>query len=177
MWEKSIKVYNTKKDKDFERGIMKPIGIIHTPFKDIASMPIQPKGAKDIIGEIHINEEYIQGLKDLEGFSHIYLIYHLHKVQKTNLMVVPFMDSVERGVFSTRSPQRPNHIGLSITRIEKIENGIITIKGIDVLDGTPLLDIKPYIKNFDAVEEVNSSGWMKANNEEVENKRSDNRFK
>jgi tRNA (adenine37-N6)-methyltransferase len=155
---------------------MKPIGTIYTPFTNIKNMPVQPKGAKEVIGKIHIKEEYIQGLKDLEGFSHVYLIYHLHKVTKTNLLVIPFLDTVERGIFSTRSPQRPNHIGLSITQIEKIEDGVITIKGIDVLDETPLLDIKPYIKNFDAVQEDTTSGWMQASKEEVANKRSDNRF-
>ena len=156
---------------------MDPIGTINTPFTTLENMPIQPKGAKDVIGKIHINEEYGDGLKDLEGFSHIYLIYQFHKTVKTSLSVMPFMDTVKRGIFSTRSPQRPNHIGLSITQIQKIENGVITIKGIDVLDGTPLLDIKPYIKNFDAVSEESSSGWMKAGNAEVADKRSDDRFK
>ena len=155
---------------------MKPIGIIHSPFTDIENMPIQPKGAADVEGTVHIRESYIEGLKDLAGFSHIYLIYLFHKTQRISLTVTPFMDSTERGVFATRSPLRPNHIGLSIVQLVKIRHGILTVKGIDVLDETPLLDIKPYIRNFDAVEE-SLSGWVAASEDDVAKKRSDGRFK
>jgi tRNA-Thr(GGU) m(6)t(6)A37 methyltransferase TsaA len=154
---------------------MEMIGIIHSPFKNIENMPIQPKGATDIEGTVHINELYIEGLKDLNGFSHIYLIYCFHKANRTCLTVTPFLDTIERGVFATRSPLRPNHIGLSIVQLIKIEGAVLTVKGVDVLDETPLLDIKPYIENFDTV--INStSGWMTANIQEVSNKRSDSRF-
>ncbi|MBF0378180.1 MAG: tRNA (N6-threonylcarbamoyladenosine(37)-N6)-methyltransferase TrmO [Desulfamplus sp.] len=155
---------------------METIGIIHSPFKSIEDMPIQPKGAVGIEGTLHINEDYIEGLKDLDGFSHIYIIYLFHKANKTSLTVVPFMDTSERGVFATRSPLRPNHIGLSIVELIKIEESIITIRGVDVLDQTPLLDIKPYIANFDSVTQ-SSSGWMRANVDEISKKRSDDRFK
>jgi tRNA (adenine37-N6)-methyltransferase len=155
---------------------MEPIGIIHSPFRDIENMPIQPRGAAHIEGTVHIRESYVEGLKDLEAFSHIYLIYVFHKAERIRLTVTPFMDSVERGVFATRSPLRPNHIGLSIVQLIKIENNILTVKGIDMLDQTPLLDIKPYIRNFDSVE-GSLSGWMAASEEEVAKKRSDGRFK
>ena len=154
---------------------MKPIGIIHSPFTDIENMPIQPKGAMNIEGTVHIQEHYIEGLKDLNGFSHIYLIYLFHKAGRACLTVTPFMDKFERGVFATRSPLRPNHIGLSIVQLVKIEGAILTIRGVDIIDGTPLLDIKPYIENFDSV--INStSGWMTADLREVSEKRSDDRF-
>jgi tRNA (adenine37-N6)-methyltransferase len=155
---------------------VEPIGIIHSPFTEIENMPIQPKGAADVEGTVHIHESYVEGLKDLEGFSHIYLIYLFHKAERISLTVTPFMDSTERGVFATRSPLRPNHIGLSIVQLVKIENGILTVRGIDVLDGTPLLDIKPYIRNFDSVA-GSLSGWMAASEEQVAKKRSDGRFK
>ncbi len=154
---------------------MKTIGLIRTPFTTLEDMPIQPKGAKRIIGTIEVNEQYVPGLMDLDGFSHVYLLYKFHMVQKTALRVTPFMDTSQRGVFSTRSPLRPNHIGLSLVRLKKIKNNIITVQGIDVLDSTPLLDIKPYIAAFDEVQK-SSSGWMQSTKEEVVLKRSDRRF-
>lgn len=154
---------------------MKKIGTIHTPFTTLEDMPIQPKGAKEVIGTIEVNNEFIEGLTDLDGFSHIYLLYEFHMAKKTALTVTPFMDTGKRGVFATRSPLRPNHIGLSLVRLKKIEKNIITVQGIDVLDGTPLLDLKPYIAAFDEVRESNS-GWMQASEKDVANKRSDRRF-
>ncbi len=154
---------------------MKRIGTIHTPFTVLQDMPIQPKGAQEVIGTIDMEERYREGLDDLEGFSHIYLLYEFHMAKRTALKVTPFMDKTERGVFATRSPLRPNHIGLSIVRLIKIEGRTLTVQGIDVLDGTPLLDIKPYIAPFDEVKE-STSGWMKASAEEVSKKRSDDRF-
>jgi len=154
---------------------MEIIGIIHTPFTTLEDMPIQPKGAKEVIGTIEINEQFVQGLEDLDGFSHIYLLYEFHMAPKTALKVTPFMDTSRRGIFATRSPLRPNHIGLSLVMLKKIEDNIITVQGIDVLDGTPLLDIKPYIAAFDEVQK-SSSGWMQSSDEEVILKRSDRRF-
>ncbi|MGM0417710.1 MAG: tRNA (N6-threonylcarbamoyladenosine(37)-N6)-methyltransferase TrmO [Thermodesulfobacteriota bacterium] len=155
---------------------MEPIGIIHSPFENIENMPIQPKGAKNTKGRIRLDKKYQEGLKDLEGFSHIYLIYHFHKADKVSLSVKPFMDDEYRGVFATRSPLRPNHIGISIVKLKNIKDCVIEVDGIDVLDNTPLLDIKPYIENFDSVEN-SKSGWMTADAEEVAEKRSDSRFK
>ncbi|MCK5347767.1 MAG: tRNA (N6-threonylcarbamoyladenosine(37)-N6)-methyltransferase TrmO, partial [Desulfobacula sp.] len=115
-----------------------PIGIIETPFDDLKGMPIQPSGAAKIQGTIVIDKEYEQGLSDLEGFSHIILLYHFHQSKGYNLMVTPFMDDQKRGLFSTRAPKRPNPIGLSIVQLIKREKNKINIKGIDVLNGTPL---------------------------------------
>ncbi|HAA53421.1 MAG TPA: tRNA (N6-threonylcarbamoyladenosine(37)-N6)-methyltransferase TrmO [Myxococcales bacterium] len=154
---------------------IQPIGVIHSPHTSIEDMPIQPKGAVEVIGHILIDEEYVDGLKDLEGFSHIYLLYHFHKATRVETEVVPFMDTQKRGVFSTRSPLRPNHIGLSIVNVIGVKGRKIFVKGIDVLDETPLLDIKPYIAPFDAVRE-STTGWMEGSEEDVRNKRSDDRF-
>ncbi len=155
---------------------METIGTIHSPFRTIENMPIQPKCAAEVEGTVEVHEPHAEGLADLDGFSHIYLIYRFHKAKKSRLKVVPFMDKTERGIFSTRSPARPNPIGLSIVRLVRVEGRKLTVKGIDVLDGTPLLDIKPYIENFDSVGE-SRSGWMTATVDEVAKKRSDERFK
>jgi tRNA-Thr(GGU) m(6)t(6)A37 methyltransferase TsaA len=155
---------------------LQTIGMIYTPFDDIENMPVQPKGAKDVEGRISIHESYAEGLKDIEGFSHIYLIYPFHKAARTELIVTPFLDTVERGVFATRSPLRPNHIGLSIVRLIKREGTELIVKDVDILNETPLWDIKPYIEKFDAVAD-STSGWLKATVEDISNKRSDKRFK
>ncbi|MFC2083681.1 tRNA (N6-threonylcarbamoyladenosine(37)-N6)-methyltransferase TrmO [Bacteroidota bacterium] len=154
----------------------KPIGIIHSVFKNVSNMPIQPKGAKGIKGTIEIKPEYVAGLKDLSGFSHIILLYHLHLTKGYSLEVVPFMDNHLRGVFSTRAPKRPNPIGLSVVKLIKIENNILYIENVDIVDNTPLIDIKPYIPAFDE-QEVFRIGWLAETENKVKNKRSDNRFK
>ena len=154
---------------------VKPIGIIHSPFTKLENMPIQPKGASETEGTVVIDNNYTAGLKDLEGFSHIYLVYHFHKATRTALSVTPFLDTEERGVFATRSPLRPNHIGISIVELVKIEGNILVVKGIDILDGTPLLDIKPYIDKFDIVTQ-SVSGWIQASARDIRKKRSDERF-
>ena len=155
--------------------MFRQIGVVRTPYTTLENMPIQPKGAKEVCGTVEVHPDFTEGLADLGGFSHAYLIYHFHEAKKTALKVVPFMDTVERGVFSTRSPARPNHIGISIVEIEKVEGNIVHLRGVDILDGTPLLDIKPFIDAFDYVEE-SSSGWMTAGRKEVEQRRSDKRF-
>jgi len=155
---------------------IEPIGVIHTDFHSIEDMPIQPGGAADISGHIVVDEDYLAGLQDLDGFSHVYLLYSFHEAIRTELTVLPFMDNQPRGVFSTRSPLRPNHIGLSIVKLKNVEGNKVFVEGIDVLDGTPLLDIKPYIKEFDGVKQ-STSGWLQASEEDVSKKRSDNRFK
>ena len=140
-------------------------------------MPVQPKGASDIIGEIVLHKEYETGLKDLDGFNYLYLIYHFHETKEHQLRVVPFMDKTrsQRGVFSTRTPMHPNNIGLSVVELVEVKGNVVRFKGVDILDGTPLLDIKPYIDNFDAVCNP-TSGWMKASLDEVANRLSDDRF-
>jgi len=157
---------------------LKQIATIHSPFCNLVNMPVQPKGAKDTYATIEFRDEFKEGLKDLDGFSHLYLIYYFHKVKEHKLSVVPFNDksNTPRGVFATRTPMHPNSIGLSVVELVSVEDNIVTIKGIDVLDGTPLLDIKPYIENFDKVEGEVKSGWMKSSQEEVSQKKSDDRF-
>lgn len=157
---------------------LKQVATICSPFCDLINMPVQPKGAKDVYATIVFKEEYVEGLKDLDGFSHVYLIYYFHKVKKPKLSVIPFNDMTHtpRGVFSTRTPMHPNGMGLSVVELVKVENNTVTIKGVDILDGTPLLDIKPYIENFDKVEGNVKSGWMRSSQEEVSNKKSDDRF-
>jgi tRNA-Thr(GGU) m(6)t(6)A37 methyltransferase TsaA len=138
-------------------------------------MPIQPAGAGDIQGEVIVKPELKEGLRDLEGFSHIYLIYDLHKAGQTRLTVIPFMDTVPHGVFATRSPVRPAHLGLSIVELLMVTDNRLTVRGVDMLDESPLLDIKPYIPAFDCPANV-SVGWMTAARAEVSRKRSDGRF-
>jgi tRNA-Thr(GGU) m(6)t(6)A37 methyltransferase TsaA len=157
------------------KPIIKSIGTIHTPFDKLEDMPIQPKGAAEVIGTVELEEQYVEGLADLDGFSHIYLLYEFHMAKRTALTVTPFMDTTPRGVFATRSPLRPNHIGISIVRLIGVEKNIITVQGIDILNGSPLLDIKPYIAAFDAVQQ-SRSGWMKGSEEDVSSMRSDLRF-
>lgn len=154
---------------------MEQIGIIRTPFSKLADMPIQPKGAADSEGHIIVEERFTEGLNDLEGFSHIYLLYKFHRAQRMELTVIPFMDDHPRGVFATRSPLRPNHIGLSIVELIGRDGNELRVRGVDILDNTPILDIKPYIERFDRVEK-SRSGWMTASDEEVRDKRSDKRF-
>lgn len=113
-------------------------------------MPIQPSGAVGVRGTVEVFEDFQAGLKDLDGFSHIILLYYFHRSRSFDLQVVPFMDSQPRGLFATRAPKRPNPIGLSIVRLDRIEGGVLHIQNVDILDNTPLLDIKPYVPEFDA---------------------------
>jgi len=151
------------------------IGIIHSPFKELANMPVQSLGAQSAEGRVVVDERFTEGLRDLDGFSHIYLVYHFHKASRTELQVVPYMDTVTRGVFATRSPLRPAHIGISVVELLNVADNVLTVRGLDVLDGTPLIDIKPYMPQFDCWQNA-TSGWMKASRSDVEEKRSDNRF-
>jgi tRNA-Thr(GGU) m(6)t(6)A37 methyltransferase TsaA len=137
----------------------KPIGIIHSPFKEPKGTPIQPSGAKGINGTVEIFPDYAEGLKDLEGFSHIILIYHFHLSKKASLKVKPYLDDEEHGVFAMRGPSRPNPIGISTVRLLRIEGTTLHIQDVDIVDGTPLLDIKPYVPEFDR-REVQKRGWL-----------------
>ena len=152
-----------------------PIGIIHTSFSNIKGMPIQPAGAAKIQGSVEIFKEYSEGLKDLDGFSHIILIYHFHQARSAKLIVTPFLDSLPHGVFSTRAPSRPNPIGLSVVRLLEIEQNILHIKNVDILNGTPLLDLKPYVPEFDQ-HPGERIGWLKQAEGQAGKKKSDDRF-
>ena len=157
---------------------LESIGTIHTEFKEIEGMPIQPTGAKGIPGTIEIKEQYADGLKDLDGFSHIHLIYLLHKVEGYMLEVKPFMDNNTHGVFATRSPKRPNRIGMSVVKVKKIEGNKVYVENVDILDGTPLLDIKPYVPQLyeDTIDEL-KIGWFENNHKKAKSQKSDARFK
>ncbi len=154
---------------------LRPIGRLETPFNDIADMPIQPSVLADTRGKAVLDEKFMSGLKDLDGFSHIILLFLLHKISGYQLEVVPFMDTLPHGIFATRSPKRPNRIGMSIVRVESVEGNIVHFKGVDMLNGSPLLDIKPYYSYFDQQTQVRN-GWLEGKTLRPENLRSDKRF-
>jgi tRNA-Thr(GGU) m(6)t(6)A37 methyltransferase TsaA len=153
----------------------KPIGIIHSPFKEPKGTPIQPAGAKDIEGTVEVFPEYAEGLKDVEGFSHIILIFHFHLSRGVSLKTKPYMDTEEHGIFAIRGPRRPNPIGISTVRLVRIEENILHIKDLDIIDGTPLLDIKPYVPEFD-IYEVVKTGWLEKNVHKLPTSKDDGRF-
>ena len=154
----------------------RPIGLIHSPFQDIEGMPIQPAGAAQIQGTVEVWPEFTAALKDLEGFSHIILLYHFHRAGAAKLVVTPFMDSQPHGVFATRAPKRPNPIGLSVVKLVGIEQNILHVENIDILDGTPLLDIKPYVPEFDQPP-ATRVGWLEKARGKVHGQRADSRFR
>jgi tRNA-Thr(GGU) m(6)t(6)A37 methyltransferase TsaA len=139
-------------------------------------MPIQPSAAKGIKGHIIIDGKFMEGLDDLDGFSHIYVIYHLHLSTSYNLKVIPFLDNQYRGVFSTRAPKRPNPIGLSVVKLNKIEMNRLEIENVDIIDGTPLLDIKPYVPTMEEVKD-SRIGWLSNQTENMRTGKSDKRFR
>ena len=144
----------------------KPIGIIHSCHVKPENTPIQSVYAEGCAGQTEVFSQYEAGLSDLEGFSHIYLIYHFHKAGPVELKVKPFLEDIERGLFATRSPRRPNPLGLSVVKLIKREKNILFLDGVDILDGTPLLDIKPYTARFDRLE-TSRNGWQDALDEET----------
>lgn len=135
------------------------IGTIRSPWKSAEGMPIQPTGAKGIKGRIDICEEYRPGLLDLAGFSRIILIYQFHQSTGYDLMVTPFLDTRPHGVFATRAPRRPSQIGFSVVRLLSVDESGIEIEDLDILDGTPVLDIKPYIPEIDSYP-GEKTGWL-----------------
>ncbi|TEU12679.1 MAG: tRNA (N6-threonylcarbamoyladenosine(37)-N6)-methyltransferase TrmO [Anaerolineales bacterium] len=154
----------------------RPIGVIHSPFKDLEDMPIQPAGEASAPGSIEIFPDFVAGLKDLEGFSHVILLYHFHRVRSFKLTVTPFMDSQSRGVFATRAPTRPNPIGLSVVKLTRIEGNQLYVENLDILDGTPLLDLKPYVPEFDRQPQARI-GWLEQVKDKVRTAKSDDRFR
>ena len=140
---------------------LNPIGVIHSPYREPGGTPIQPAFGGGVRGEVEVHEEYADALDDLEGFEHIWLIYWLHRARPHRLKVVPYRDTVERGLFATRAPSRPNPIGLSLVRLVGRESNRLQVEGLDILDGTPLLDIKPYIPKIDA-RAGSKAGWFDA---------------
>jgi tRNA-Thr(GGU) m(6)t(6)A37 methyltransferase TsaA len=155
--------------------IYQPIGVIHSPFTELAGMPIQPAGAAGVTGTAVLHPEFTPGLQDLDGFSHIILLYHLHQVEAVSLTVTPFLDTQPRGVFATRAPKRPNPIGLSVVKLVSVKQNVLHLENVDVLDGTPLLDVKPYVPEFDHPPQIRT-GWLAKAKGQVQNKKSDERF-
>ena len=150
------------------------IGTIHSPFKETAGMPIQAVAAQGIAGTIDLDPAYRDGLKDIEGFSHLILLYHLHLVQSSKLIVIPFLDDEPHGIFATRAPRRPNPIGLSIVRLMRVDGTTLHIEDLDIADGAPLIDIKPYIPAFDDRTDVRI-GWFTKNIARMRDVRADDR--
>jgi tRNA-Thr(GGU) m(6)t(6)A37 methyltransferase TsaA len=164
------------KEMKMDNVIYNPIGIIHSPYKEIEGMPIQPCGAIGVAGTVEIKHEFAGGLKDIDGFSHIILIYHFHISRGYSLEITPFLDDHPKGVFATRAPKRPNPIGLSIVKLIKVEDNLLHIEEVDILDNTPLLDIKPYVSIFDALDQT-ETGWYSKAKYNVRKRKSDLRFK
>jgi len=136
---------------------MRPVGVIHSPFTDRSQTPTQ-SWRSQAVGQVEVYPEFVKGLKDVEEFSHLYLLFAFHRSTGYSLRVIPYRDTQLRGLFATRSPNRPNPIGLSLVRLLSRDNNVLHIEGVDVLDGTPLLDIKPFIPDFDLVTDFRR-GW------------------
>jgi tRNA-Thr(GGU) m(6)t(6)A37 methyltransferase TsaA len=155
--------------------VYRPIGVIHSPFKEPRGTPIQPPGAGGVAGSVEVFSEYAEGLKDLDGFSHIILVYHFHLAKPPSLLVKPFMDDEPHGIFAIRAPSRPNPVGISVVRLVKIEANVLHVEDVDIVDGTPLLDIKPYVPEFDPPD-VERRGWLEKNVRKLPSSRDDGRF-
>jgi len=153
----------------------KQIGLIHSPYKEPNGTPIQPTAAKGVEGNVEMFSEYVEGLKDIDGFSHIILIYHFHLSKKSSLQVKPYVDDNRHGIFATRAPSRPNPIGMSIVRLTEVEGNTLHIQDVDIVDETPLLDIKPYVPKFD-VRKVKKIGWLEKNVRKLPTAKDDGRF-
>jgi len=136
-----------------------PIGFIYSPYKESKDIPIQGIFKDKVEAYVELNNEFVEGLKDLEEFSHAILIYYFHKSNKTNITGKPFLEDNKHGIFAIRSPNRPNHIGLSIVKIKKIKDNRLYFTNVDMINKTPLLDIKPYVKYFDSADKV-TCGWL-----------------
>lgn len=135
-----------------------PIGVMRSSHHEPRDTPIQPVFAPDCEGCIEVDPRYEEGLRDIEGFSHLIVLYHLHRAGAPQMTVRPFLEDREHGVFATRHPARPNAIGLSIVELVRREGATLHLRGVDILDGTPVLDIKPYVSRFDRPESVRD-GW------------------
>ena len=153
----------------------KPIGVIRSPFTKPRGMPIQPAAARGVEGSVEILPGLAEGLQDLDGFSHVILIYHLHVSHGYSLRVRPFLDKVQRGVFATRAPHRPNPIGLSVVELMEVEGATLRVRNLDVVDGTPLLDLKPFVPEFDTGRPVRL-GWLEGKLQELADSVADDRF-
>ena len=154
----------------------RPVGVIHSSFKEPRGTPIQPKAAEGVKGTVELFDEFKEGLADLDGFSHVILIYHFHLSEGYALKVTPFLDDTRRGLFATRAPRRPNPIGISVVPLVRIDGATLHITNVDIIDGTPLLDIKPYVPEFDREVDIRV-GWLTGKSRRAKDTFSDNRFK
>jgi tRNA-Thr(GGU) m(6)t(6)A37 methyltransferase TsaA len=151
------------------------IGVVRSPYSALDGMPLQTVAAPEVEARIELEPTIHGALRDLEGFSHLWLIAHLHAVDGWSAEVVPFLDTVSRGVLATRSPRRPNPIGLSLVELVRVEAGVLHVRGIDLLDGTPILDVKPYVPLFDTRADARA-GWFAEAGPRVHEVRSDRRY-
>jgi tRNA-Thr(GGU) m(6)t(6)A37 methyltransferase TsaA len=158
-----------------EQVSIQTIGIVHSMFKQQTGTPIQPTAAKEIKGTIEIESKFKDGLCDLDGFSHIVILFGFHLSQDYKLKVTPYLDDRPRGLFSTRAPKRPSQIGMSIVRLDKIEDTTLHITGVDMLNGTPVLDIKPYIPKLNPDGEI-KIGWLENAQKQFDHKKADDRM-
>jgi tRNA-Thr(GGU) m(6)t(6)A37 methyltransferase TsaA len=136
-----------------------PIGVIHSPFQHATGTPLQPFCAKGVQGSIEVYEPFVEGLRDLEGFERIWVVFWCHRASAAKLTVTPYRDSVAHGLFATRAPARPNPIGLSTVRLRKVAGNMVQVEELDILDGTPVLDIKPYVSQYDSYP-AQRCGWL-----------------
>ncbi|MFV0436617.1 MAG: tRNA (N6-threonylcarbamoyladenosine(37)-N6)-methyltransferase TrmO [Desulfopila sp.] len=153
----------------------RPIGYFHSPFDNVEGMPIQPVGGKSVEATIEILPEFRDGLQDLDGFSHLIVLSHLHRINGFNLIVKPFLDVDDHGIFATRSPKRPNPIGFSVMQLMTVTESSVTVSGVDILNGTPVLDIKPYVADFD-IWQADRFGWFEGKSKNADHHLSDDRF-
>jgi tRNA-Thr(GGU) m(6)t(6)A37 methyltransferase TsaA len=152
----------------------RPVGVVRSPFTKREGMPLQSVAAAEVHGRIELQPAYAAGLRDLDGFSHLHLITHLHRSTPGGLEVVPYLDDTVRGVFATRSPRHPNPIGLSVVRLIEVDGNTLKVAGLDLLDGTPVLDIKPYVPAFDSFA-AERTGWLEKGAARVHDVRADQR--
>jgi len=158
-----------------EEIVFHRIGIIHSPHQELAGMPIQPPAAEGVKGTVVLDPIYQEGLMDLEKFSHVILVYYFHQAKSPEMLVRPFLDDTKHGLFATRAPRRPNGIGISVVKLLAVKGNILEVENLDILDGTPLLDIKPYVPDFDGGDDVRI-GWLEKSRGEIKKKLSDERF-
>jgi tRNA (adenine37-N6)-methyltransferase len=154
----------------------RPIGVVRSPYVETAGMPVQAVAAAGVRGRIELDPACAEGLAGIEGFSHLVLIYHLHRITESRLTVTPFLGDEPHGIFATRSPARPNPIGLSTVRLVGVEGTTLHIEELDLVDGTPLLDIKPYVPAFDDRAGARI-GWFEGRTDRVTSRRADDRFR
>jgi tRNA-Thr(GGU) m(6)t(6)A37 methyltransferase TsaA len=154
---------------------LRPIGVIRSPFNEPTGTPIQPRRNARTEATVEVFTEFARGLTDLDGFSHVILVYYFHLCSGFDLMVTPYLDTRPRGLFATRAPRRPNPIGLSVVQLNGVGGNVLRVLGVDIVDGTPLLDIKPYVPEFDAVQECRT-GWLEDLADRAENRNANGRF-